>query len=919
MNPGSVWNWRASLALIVGASIAASAVAQTASASNEEKKDETLKMEKFVVTGSLLPIAADSPAIPVTVITSLAIEQSGVNSDLLQVLKKTEPYFYGSNNLGSDNGNISSGSTNGGSQVALRNRATLVLINGRRANVNPVTASGGNNFVDVSMIPVAAVERIEILSDGASATYGSDAVSGVINVILKSNYNGVEVGGRYGWSPNQGKYREKSYYAVMGASNEKTSVTLSTEWKKSDPLLQYERPYGVGQFRTPSFAGSINLAGTTSFYYLNPSVNAPPSNLDLSLTDIVAQGIYAGPLTQDQVAQNFDLARYPTMLLAAQRRSIVGAIDHQLTDSIRLFGDFIYSVTDTESVLNAQPVSGNVAGNHPFNPFAVTVTARNRFITFPRIYETTATTTRGVVGMKGSIGNSTWNYEMAGDFNRTVTNFRNHNLIDAAAYTAAVANLTYNPFARNQAPGVVAAMVGTSFRDYVSELNSFDLRVSGEIMDLPAGPLQFGFGAETRWESLSFMNDRYDQSGGWLQATPRQPFRARSTTDGFFAETRIPVFDKSNAITGFRGLEFSLAARKDIYSTTSDPFVPKYTMKWLPFNDEVAIRGTYSESFSAPTLFNLLGPVSQGFTASINITRYDTAGNSLGVASGSRQYRSRSGSNPALNPSQSRNWTAGVVWSPKKIKGLEVSADWFNIDERDLISTISSTLIVTDVEQKGAASPYARLIRFGTSLAGESHFDSPTVVTSPGQMTNRPSDEVWISNALVNVAGVWQSGMDMKVGYTYDTKSWGVLKGTTSMTYIHEYFIQSLPSSAPYNYTDSFSGSSVYPRFRTYTSLNWNFRNITAGLSHTYVPPVDDVAWSTEYEVKGYHNFDMQVGYTFSGSDNKWLDGMSFSVGMNNVFNKYPPLIRSEGNQSHDINTYDPIGRFIYFTGKYKF
>lgn len=917
MNARSARNWRALVALVSGLGLAFNAMAQTTAAASNNNEGEAVRLDKFVVTGSLIPIAADSPAIPVTIITAGDIERSGISTDLLQVLKKTEPYFYGANNIGSDNGNIASGSTNGGSAVALRNRATLVLLNGRRVNVNPVTASGGGTFVDVSMIPLAAVERIEVLSDGASATYGSDAVSGVVNVILKTNYSGGEVGGRYGWSPNKGKYREKSYYGVFGASNDKTSVTISTEWKKSDPLIQFERPFGVGQFRTPSYAGVVNIGN--SWYYLNPSLNAPPLNTDMTPAQLVAAGIYQGPLDQTGASQFFDLASYPTMLIKAERRSFAGAVSHQLTDAITLFGDFLYTVNRTQSVLNAQPVAGNVAGDHPFNPFNVTVTARNRFVTFPRIYNNESVTTRGVVGMKGSLGGA-WTYELAGAFNRTNSKFRNDNLIDAAAYTAAVTNQTYNPFARTQAPGVVQGMLGSSFRDYVSELNSFDLRVAGEVFDLPAGPLQVGFGAETRWESLDFTNDRYDRTGGWLQATPRQPFRARSTTDGFFGEVRVPVFDRGNSIPGFHSLEVSAAVRKDIYSKTSDPFVPKYTVKWLPFNDELALRATYSESFSAPTLFSLLGPISQGFTPSINIQRYDTSGNILtGQFTGSRQYRSRSGSNANLRPSESRNWTAGVVWSPKKFKGLEVSADWFSIDERDLVSSISSALIVRSLEQFGPASPYASMVKLGVSQTGETYFDTGTAVTSPGQMSNRPSDSVWITNQLVNIAGVWQSGLDGRVSYTYDTDTWGKLRGSVTATYINEYVIQSLPTSAPFDYAGTFSGSSVYPRIRTYTSLTWSYKNITAGLAHTYIPSVEDVAWSTRYDIEKYHNFDLQVGYTFSGWANKWLDGLNLSVGVNNVFNKYPPLARSEGNQSHDINTYDPIGRFIYFTGKYKF
>lgn len=916
MNARSVWNLRALFALIAGASIIPAAVAQQAAAS---KEDETVKLEKFVVTGSLIPVASDSPAVPITILSSVDIAKSGVNTDILQVLKKTEPYFYGANNIGSDNGNISSGSTNGGSAVALRNRATLVLINGRRAAVAPVLASGGGNFVDVSLIPIAAVERIEILSDGASATYGSDAVSGVVNIILKTNYQGGEVSGRYGFSTADGKYRERSYSGVFGASNDKTNVTISTEWKKSDPLIQYQRPWARGQFRTPSYAGVINIG--LDFYYLNPNLNAPPATgLDLTPAQLVSAGTYQGPLSQGAASQFFDLAGYPTMLIKAQRRSVVAAVDHQLTDNIKLFGDFIYTVNNTESVLNAQPVAGNVAAGHPYNPFDVTVTARNRFVKFPRIYQAESISTRGVVGMKGTIGTN-WNYELAGDFNRTLQKFRNHNLIDADRYTALVNSGAYNPFARNQAPGVIESMLGTSFRDYVSELNAFDLRITGEVFDLPGGPLQMGFGAETRWESLSFTNDRFDQTGQWLQATPRQPFRARSTTDGFFAEARIPVFDKGNAIDGAQLLELSVAGRKDIYSKTKDPFVPKYTLRWLPFNNEFAVRGTYSESFSAPTLYDLLGPISVGFTASINIARYDTAGNPLNVNTGSRQYRSRSGSNPNLNPSESRNWTAGFVWSPTKgrLKGLEVSADWFNIDERDLISTISSTTIVSSVERLGPASPYASMVRLAPSLSGETHFDTGAPITTPGQMTNRPSDEVWITNQLVNVAGVWQSGADVRVRYKWDTQNMGRFNAALSMVYLNNYNIQSLPGGADFNYTDSFSGTSVYPRFRTYTTLGWNYKNWEAGIAHTYIPEVDDVANAVELPVKAYHNFDLQASYSFSGSNNKWLDGLSFAVGINNVLDEEPPFITSEGNQNHDINTYDPIGRFYWVSMRYKF
>ncbi|MCW5547366.1 MAG: TonB-dependent receptor [Opitutaceae bacterium] len=886
---------------------------------NPERVDdeETVTLEKFTVTGSLIPIAADTPAIPVSVISALDIRQSGVAGDLLQVLKKTEPFFYGANNIGSENGNIGSGASIGGSAVALRNRATLVLINGRRAAVSPVTASGGATFVDVSLIPVSAVERIEVLSDGASATYGSDAVSGVVNVILKTNYRGAEIGGRYGFSPNDGDYAERSYHGVFGAGTDKTQITLSTEWKRSDPLIQKDRPFSTPVFVSPTFAGSVNIGN--DFYLLNPSLNAPPANLNLTPSELVVQGIYQGPMGQGDIQNFFDVSQYPTMLIDAQRRSIVAAIDHRFTDTISLFGDYIFTTTRTKSVLNAQPLALAAAATNPNNPFNGTVIARNRLLPFPRIFDTENFAQRGVVGAKGAL-NEKWAFEAAANFNRTVTKLRTFNLIDAAAYTAAINNLTFNPFARTQAPGVVESFVGVSFRDYVSELIGFDLRVTGELLDLPGGPLTAAFGADTRREALDFKNDRFDSAGGWLGATPRQPYAATSTTDGFFAEFRVPVFDRANAISGFHRLELSIAARKELYNLTTDPFVPKYSLRWLPFSDEFALRGTVSESFSAPTLFSLTGPVAVGFSAQTNIFRFDYNGNPLNVQTGPRQYRTQSGSNPNLRPSESRNWTAGVVWSPAgKLRGLELSVDWFEVDERDLIGNIPVGIIINSVEQLGPASPYASQVRFGVSQAGETYFGTGTPVTTPGQMSDRASDSVWITNQFTNIAGVWQSGADLKVGYSHDTGSWGALSGRLSLIYLNEYFIQTLPTSAPFDFAGSYSGTSLYPRWRAFLNLGWRYKGWTVGLNGSFVPGLDDVASPGTPRVASYRAFDARVGYDFGGSANRWLAGLSLNLGVNNAFNKFPPFIASEADQQADINSYDPIGRFLYVEANYKF
>ncbi len=891
--------------------------AQTATPAPDATKDETLKLDRFVVTGSLIPIAADTPAVPVTVMTAADIANTGLNNDLTDVLKKANPFFFGRGNLGEDNGNTRANATNGASTVSLRNRSTLVLINGRRAAISPVAATGGGAFVDVSLIPVAAVERIEVLGDGASATYGSDAVSGVVNVILKTNFRGVEVGGNYSWSPDAGNRATRRAYATFGVGNDRTQATVSAEWRSSDPLYQYERPWAQNLFRTGTYAGVITADSGNTFYYLNPNRNAPPQNTDLSIADLVAQGIYSGPYDGNQILNFFDLSLKSTMAIKTNRRSGTIAVDHKLNDHVSAFADILATSSYTWSSLNAQPVSGNVAADNPNNPFNVSVQARNRFIAFPRLREGDALGLRGVFGLRGTIADS-WKWEAAVNVNRSTQHLTQFNLIDTNAYNTAVLNLTYNPFARVQAPGVIEGMLGNGYQDYVSQLISWDLRASGEIFTLPAGAVQLGLGVETRTERTSMNNDRNDRLGLWLQGTPTQPFAGKQSVDAGSAELRVPVFGGSFTAPGAKVLEFTLAARKELYSTTTDPLVPKYSLRWMPFDDELVFRATYGESFTAPTLFSLMGPSNSGFTNSFALDRYDAAGNPIGRTA-NRQYRSTGGSNPALVPSQSRSWTTGFVWSPRKVKGLTLSLDWFNIDERDLVGTIPITTLLQSVERFGPASPYASMVRLGTSVAGEPHFADGAPITAPGQVTAGASDAVWVTNPARNIAGNWQDGADLRLDYVYDTRTWGRFNASIAGTYIHRYVQQSLPTTDPVDFSGTFNGTSTFPRWRTFTSLDWNLHDWTIGASQTFIPEVTDMGSPGTPKVDSYDSYDFRATYAFRSWSNRWLQGLRLTVGVNNVFSADPPFIGSEQDQFHDINTYDMFGRTFFVSASYKF
>ena len=185
--------------------------------------DEPQVLEKYVVTGSNIPQAADALSVPVLVVDQTVIDNSGVSADTLDLLRKVAPNISG---IGEENAQIATGSNFGGASVNIKGLPTLVLLDGRRVANDPAESVDGSQFVDLNLIPVAAIDRIEILQDGASAIYGSDAIGGVINIILKKNYNGSDTGVDYGFSRNAGHYAERSGYVVTGASTDTTSITL---------------------------------------------------------------------------------------------------------------------------------------------------------------------------------------------------------------------------------------------------------------------------------------------------------------------------------------------------------------------------------------------------------------------------------------------------------------------------------------------------------------------------------------------------------------------------------------------------------------------------------------------------------------------------------------------------------------------
>lgn len=925
--------------------------AQTVPGGLAEELGETQTLEKFVVTGSYIPYSADAPAVPISVVRTARLEATGQTSDLLEAIRKSSPQFIGNGNLGSSNANISSGVTNGGSQLQLRNVPTLVLINGRRAAFAPVGATGGYDFVDVNAIPVSAVERVEILKDGASALYGSDAVSGVVNIILKDNYQGAEMGGQYSFSRENGDtWEDRSAHFTVGARSGKTSVTVSGEWVKTDPLFQNSRKFSEDQTgQTSSFAGIVQYLGDGNVYFLAPGAKAP-LNTDKTADELVAEGIYTLPA---QVSDLFNLSPYQTLTLGNEKQLAVVSLNHKLSENAELFGEFFYSNVKTFLQLAAQPIVGMpyfaqyadgfggpygyTLAEHPQNPFDDLVLVRNRFVDRTRGYYSDNNSVHGLVGGRGQI-NEHVSWEVAANLNRNVQDFSNTNVINRVNLANAIDNGTINLFNREQDPQALANanLFGTAYSKNRSSLNGFDARLTGDVpLSLPAGPIGYAVGGEFRRETLSAQPDSgsftvldpnspiYGSPSLWDGATSADPFSVSRRVASAFLEVRVPLTAPSQHIRGLDTLELSAAVRHDRYSDTDDPTVPKISLRWMPLNDEFAVRASYSESFRAASLYSLFGPTGVGFTDQpIGLRFVDGRVMDDNID----QAFVRVLSNPELKPETSKSYNLGVVYSPRAVKGLSIEATYFRIKENNINGTEAETDILQDVETNGANSEFADRVRIGGF--------NGAAITAPGQVSEAfdaaggSFTRVFVTNFSENFVSAFQDGVDLAIGYVRDIPSVGKLDLSLNGMWFRSSDVEGESYVGKTNGNAALNGGTI-PRWNgnfqaELTRGNWLF-----GAGVYYYPAVEDTIAAvgetdvrSDRHVESYTTVDAYFGYSFKGGPgfSRYVDGLSLRVGANNVFNEAPPLAKASWTDSGaDTGTYSPLGRVMYISANYKF
>ena len=832
-------------ALLLAVLLVAAASAQDAFTPPNEPSPAP-ETERIVVTGSFIPTqtAAEVGPNPVQIIDREEIEKSGYRNT--EELLRSQP-------VANANGVPTSGNGGGiafgqaGASIALRGLdpgATLVLINGHRIAPHPSgTDFGAETFFDLNTIPRAAIESIEILKDGASTTYGADAIAGVVNFKLRRDYRGAEFSVEYGNTTNKDS-GEVAASLVFGDGDEKTSVTGVLNYYSRNSISSRDRAYDRD---TP-------LPGTT---------NASPFNLQLSRNAVVAS-IQADPtITQsEQMALidglptdhetgapltnffghapfgtngtapasqyvftedrsvHFPLNRYQTELPDAERYGGFVNAEHKIFgDQMVAYADLFYQQAEVHYELppvptfNFQnpgeqvgvtplaippPVPGLILGGpsyadvglpanayNPFNPFSQIISGDSRGRLFelgPREYDTTVDsffTTAGLSGDKLFDGH--WGYDATFRYSqleadlttRTVSTSRFQRTLNAAdpifdpsspQYVGTT--IPYNPFADYRVPvannyrlaSFTAIHPGEVDR---STLATVDVNIyTTELFSLPAGPVGFAFGAQFRRETLDQNPDAIIQSGDALGLGVYVPVSGSSKAYAGYAEAIVPVFGGDYSVTGFHAIDFTAAGRFEGFGNDTNVLVPKFGMRWQPLNDSLTIRATWGEGFRQPTLVELFSPLA-----------YGTSPNVFDPVKGEfiTELPTTFLPNPNLQPEDSRNFTAGIVYSPKFVSGLTVSIDFFNIETTGWVNPNPSTTVAIE------------RIESGQGLPGES-----TTRDADGNLTQ-------LTYVAFNNTGAQKvRGADFGLTYEVPT-SYGIFRSTTQLTYLDRYQVSNLP------------------------------------------------------------------------------------------------------------------------------
>jgi len=1067
------------LAIIIGVCFfALRSPGQDVTPTPEAASQPVVTTVQVIVTGSNIPTAEETGPNPVDTYRPQDLEKLGIRSatDLQEFIPQEAG---GTVNLNIGNGGDGTVQFN---LHGLLPKETLVLIDGKRVAYGSLGVAGFSGGVDINLIPFPMIDHVDILKDGASAVYGSDAISGVVNFFLIHKFRGLEIGGTYG-NTNMGASNEMGEWEAWlkaGTGDDKTDIVVVADFfERTGGVFSRDRDISSNAFQIPwgGFdARSGNEPGRVIdrrliprlFFGQSPNglpqigVNTPPPH---SATNAATSPFYANPfavnpnafpgapgihnprVTVDQTGTKYrgggdyffyNFAAVTPALPSEDRQVYYGSFTRDLCDKyLAVFADFKYARSFFDSSLAAVPFTPDpfkipgtnaffspsgisVPIQNPFNPFTVgdttlvvngvpvpmttdvrfraindTGTRSEKFTYWDQLFDV------GLRGEMGEVGDyfRMWNWELGFRYSRNEGQDLSGGEVSQPGLRDALLDTdpatAFDPFLGingHNSKRATQAVYVTLHNSGEYELPMGYATINGDMFNLPAGPVSFAIGGQ--YEAPRFTRDRdaLNDTFQTIGSVDGQSFRVNRDVWGIYEEVRVPFTSPTWNFPLFHSLEVDFAEREEWYSNNTSTVLPsglfpglpaahtrynaqkpKVSLRWQPLDSKyigaVTLRGSYTEAFRAPTLGELTPASSQVFPIVADPFSTQTE----------PEIEERILGNPNLHPEVAYECTYGIVYSPKSVNGLTLSADWWHIDMRDIVSTLGAQFLI----ESNPPTP-------GVQQNG------PFVFRGPSAVPDKAGPVTLVIDPSNNLSGAIFVGLDYEASYILDSTifghgDWGRLTTTVNGTWLSRAEFQ--PNATTKRF--GIAGSFLPPGLALTSSLPWNRANFSIfydGPADTWVQGLDVgaiVHWTSQYEddnvsltgstklneprsggfpefgeirarkVSAWTTLDLILNYTFNlaplapaevpgfakdgGKNLKikdgkeknvvpvstaeygcsiwqwWLNNTTVTLGMQNVFDKDPPFVAGSFENGYDESIATIKGRFWYVGLKKRF
>ncbi len=976
-------------------------------------------LDSFTVTGSFITRFDRETTLPVTSIGSGELEGDGfvTPGEIFSELSFTGSAEF---NESSDGPNDARGDVTSVNLRGIGSGYTLVLLNGRRLAPHPLNQTidaTPSVLVNSNVMPAGLIDRIEILRDGASALYGTDASAGVVNTLLERDLDGQRLTFRYGFT-EEGDFDETllTYRNGFKFNEGKSHVSFFASYFDRPEIRTTERDYAAQGDKRPLvpewFQGdtSIQNVSSSSIYANLGAASGERLRIDGNTLSSSSGRFHIEPpgssgtratlnngFTVDDGSlprsERYDTVPLRTLTSAAERTNVFVDLSHSLSDSIDLFAEFGYYKADTFLARAPSNISSSanlvIPADNYWNPFGPVTFADgsanpNRLddITIggeplpaegidiaiinwraqdfgQRLVSVENESILGTIGLKGLYGNN-WRWETGLRFNRNEANDLETGRLSKTGFIEALSRSTpdaLNLFAGggvNDPANFQAANIEVE-RTGETELLTFDARVNNpQLFEFLGESAGIAFGIEARSEDYSDDRDpridgtiTFDDSvvgvSDVIGVSPTPDTSSERSVYGAFGELLLPITDQ---------VELQAAVRFEDYDDFGSVTKPKVGISWTPTED-ILLRATYAEGFTAPNLSLLTEPIQRFNTGIEDEYRFawdvvrDAEGNLLDgdgeivtdiddaarspATDGTEPVSELRGGNQDLDPEESETYTMGLAFRVPGLRGLTVSADYFNIQIKDIIR-IDDTEDVLALEAE-----LAEALAFDDSV---SPGDAPQIDGS--LVRRRPLTAAEIENArLADVFAVGQidlvfnqfqnralrevSGWDFGIEYQFPESALGDFRFTGNLSRLSEY-IEQAEVDGPIDDEILGDADRAQPEFRANASFRWSKDNWRATLSGNYIDEVvdDDVdsdedldptGESREWVVDSFWRLNASASYRF---DEGWAEGTRLTLGVRNVFDEDPPLNPDE-SYGYESNLHSNRGRYYFAELRYDF